>query len=141
MTDDERFRLNEILKRNPKGHVYIDIRSDGPGGDFPIRGTLKLRSVFQILDFVANGIEFAREFDVAPDPRTGKIADNPAATLQINIASSPPAPDVASMRYRDKYYSVAETRWDRETFAILGQLFETAVGEIEDVGIPITISK
>ncbi len=45
------------------------------------------------------------------------------------------------MRYRGKYYSVADTRWDRETFAILGQLFETAVGDVEDVGIPITISK
>ena len=45
------------------------------------------------------------------------------------------------MRYRDKYYSVGGTRWDRENFAILGQLFETAVGEVEDVGIPITISK
>ena len=141
MTDDERFRLNETLKKNPKEHVFVDIRSDGPGGDFPIRGTLKLRSVFQILDFVANGIEIAREFDVAPDPRTGKIDDNPHATLQINIASSPPAADVALMRYRGKYYSVADTRWDRETFAILGQLFETAVGEVEDVGIPITISK
>ncbi len=141
MTDDELFRLNETLKRNPKGHVFVDIRSDGPGGDFPIRGTLKLRSVFQILDFVANGIEIAREFDVAPDPRTGKIDDNPRTTLQINIASSPPVADVALMRYRGKYYSVADTRWDRETFAILGHLFETAVGEIEDVGIPITISK
>ncbi len=141
MTDDELFRLNETLKRNPKGHVFVDIRSDGPGGDFPIRGTLKLRNVFQILKFVANGLEFAREFDVAPDPRTGKIGDNPRATLQINIASSPPAADVALMRYRGKYYSVADTRWDRETFAILGQLFETAVGEVEDVGIPITISK
>lgn len=141
MTDDERFRLNETLKRNPRGHVYVDIRSDGPGGDFRIRGTLKLRSIFQILDFVANSIEFAREFDVAPDLRTGKIADNPAATLQIDISPSPPAADVAFMQYRDKYYSVADTRWDRETFAILGQLFETAVGEVEDVGIPITISK
>ena len=44
-------------------------------------------------------------------------------------------------RYRDKYYSVADTRWDRGTFAILGHLFEMAVSEIDDVGIPITISK
>ena len=70
MTDDERFRLNEVLKRNPKGHVYVDIRADSPGGEVPIRGTLKLRSIFRMLDFVANGIEFAPEFDVAPDPRT-----------------------------------------------------------------------
>ena len=141
MTDDERFRLNEKLKRNPKGHVFIDIRSEGPGGDFPIRGTLKLRSILRILDFVANGIEFAREFDIAPHPKTGKIGNNPRATLQINVTSSPPAAVVASVRYRDKYYSVADSRWDRENFAILRQLFETAVGEVEDVGIPITISK
>ncbi len=78
---------------------------------------------------------------VAPYPRTGKIADNPTATLQIDIAPSPPATDAVILRYRDKYYSVADTRWDRETFSILGQLFETAVGEVENVGIPITISK
>ncbi len=141
MTDNERFRLNEKLKKNPKGHVYVEIRPEGPGGDFPIRGTLRIRSIFQILTFVANGIEFAKEFDVSPDPRTGKTDVNPRATLEIIVASSPPASDVAWMRYRDKYYSVADTRWDRATFVILGHLFETAVGEIEDVGIPITISK
>ena len=141
MTDDERFRLNEKLKKNPEGHVYVEIRPDGPGGDFPIRGTLSIRSIFQILTFVANGIEFAKEFDVAPDQRTGKTDANPRTTLQINVTSSPPERDVVHLRYRDKYYSVADTRWDRDTFAILGHLFETGVGEIEDVGIPITISK
>ena len=142
MTDDERFRLNEKLKKNPKGHVYVDIRPDGPGGKFPIRGTLNLRSVFQILSFVGNGIESAPEFDVAPDPRTGEnIRDNPPVTLQIHVASTEPESDIAWVRYRGKYYSVADTRWDRDTFAVLGHLFETAIGEIEDVGIPITISK
>ncbi|MCZ6815840.1 MAG: hypothetical protein O7F76_03970 [Planctomycetota bacterium] len=141
MTDNEQFRLNEKLKKNPKGHVYVEITPDGPGGDFPIRGALKIRSVLQILTFVADGIEFAKEFDVSPDPSTGKIDVNPRATLEIIVTSSPPISDGVWMRYRDRYYSVANTRWDREAFSILGHLFETAVGDVEDVGIPITISK
>jgi len=142
MTDHERFMLNEKLKKNPKGHVFVDIRPDGPGGGFPIRGTLNLRSIFQILSFVGNGIELTPEYDVAPDPRTGlNIRDNPPVTLRINVSSTQSESDLPWIRYRGKYYSVADSPWDRDTFAILGHLFETAIGEVEDVGIPITISK
>lgn len=52
-----------------------------------------------------------------------------------------PSPDVPSIKYQGKYYSVAETKWDRSSFVILSSLFQTAVGAVEDVGIPITISK
>ena len=141
MTDEERFQLNEKLKRNPKGHVYVDIRAGGPGGYFPIRGTLNLRSVFQILTFVANGIDYSPEFDVPPTPGTETVGDNPPSTLRINVTSKKPDSDLPSVWYRGKYYSVADTRWDRDTFSILGQLFETSVGDVENVGIPITISK
>ena len=141
LTDRERFELNERIKNNPKSFVYVHIRPDGPGGDFPLQGAIKLRSVQQIIVFVARGIRAAREFDVQPDPRTGEIAENPPTTLDINLSDSAPDGNFLSIIFGGKHYSVADTLWDRASFATLDDLFQTAVGDVEQVGIPITISK
>lgn len=136
-----RFELNERIKRNPRGFVFLDVRPDGPGGDFPIRGAIKLRSMLQMLAFVANGARAAPEFDVAPDPRTGPVAENPRAALHIDISPAPPSTTIASVDFAGRSYSVGDTQWDRATFAMLGDLFQTAVGEVKGVDLPITISK
>ncbi len=141
LSDQERFELNEKIKKNPKGFVYVHVRPDGPGGDFPILGVIKLRSILQILAFVGGDIRTAPEFDVAPDPRTGPLARNPVSTLQINVSDSEPVTRLASLQYGGKYFTVNDTLWDRAAFAQLGDLFQTAVGTVEDVGIPITIAK
>jgi hypothetical protein len=141
LSDQQRFELNEKIKRNPSGFVYVDIRPDGPGGDFPIQGAIKLRSVLQIIVFIGSGIEMAAEFDVTPDRRTGPVAENPASVLQLIVSDSEPTTRLASVRYDGKYYAVNDTQWDRATFATLGDLFQSAVGDVENVGIPITISK
>jgi len=142
LTDQQRFELNERIKNNPKGVVYVEIRPDRPGGDFAIQGAIKLRSILQILTFVANSIRTNPEFDVSPDPRTkGAVSANLPRSLQINVTDGAPASSVASFYYEGRYYSVNDTVWDRATFAMLGDLFQTAVGDVEDVGIPITISK
>jgi hypothetical protein len=62
-------------------------------------------------------------------------------TLKINVTDTPPPTNVPSIKYRGKYYSVGDTQWDRTTFVVLSSLFQTAVGDVEDVGIPVTISK
>jgi len=141
LDDAARFALNQRIVRNPRGFVYIDIRPDGPGGDFPLQGALKLRSMLQMLVFVANGARTVPEFDVAPDPRTGPIAANPTSTLAIEIGKNEPKKTIASVEFDDQFYSVANTQWDRSSFATLGDLFQTAVGDVKDVGLPITISK
>ena len=142
LTDRQRFELNERIKNNPKGFVYLEIRPDGPGGELAIQGAIKLRSILQILTFVADSIRANPEFDVEPDARTkGVVAENPTNTLQINVTDSAPSATVASFSYEGRYYSVNDTEWDRASFATLGNLFQTAVGDVEDVGIPITISK
>ncbi|MCB1934025.1 MAG: hypothetical protein KDI45_16365 [Candidatus Accumulibacter sp.] len=135
-----RFELNERIKRNPRGFVYLDVRPDGPGGDFAIRGAIKLRSMLQMLAFVANGARAVPEFDVAPDPRTGPTAENPRSALHITISETPPT-TIASVDFAGRSYSVGDTQWDRSTFAMLGDLFQTAVGEVKGVDLPITISK
>lgn len=141
MTDRERFELNERIRRNPRNFVYLDIRPDRPG-DIAIRGTIKLRSVQQMLEFVADGIRSNPEFDVAPDPRTlGPVPDNPTKTLQINVTDGRPDTNQAFMEYGGRYYSVNDTEWDRANFALFGDLLNTAVGDVENIGIPITIAK
>jgi len=67
LTDQQRFELDEKINKNPSGFVYLDIRPNGPGGDFPIQGAIKLRSMFQILNFIATGIRVAPEFEVRTD--------------------------------------------------------------------------
>jgi len=65
LTDQQRFELDEKIKKNPSGFVDLDIQPNGPGGNFPIQGAIKLRSMFQILNFIATGIRIAPEFEVS----------------------------------------------------------------------------
>jgi hypothetical protein len=141
LTDQQRFELDENIKKNPSGFVYLDIQPNGPGGNFPIQGAIKLRSMFQILNFIAKGIRIARELDVSRDIRTEEVEAGSAATLKINITDSPPDPRLPTIYYNGYYYSVNDTVWDRTTFLILSLLFQTTTGRIENVGIPITIAK
>jgi len=141
LSDQQRFELDEKIKKNPSGFVYLDIQPNGPGGNFPIQGAIKLRSMFQILHFIATGIRTAPEFDVSPDPRTGEMDVGPAETLKINITDSPPDQRLPAIYHEGYYYSVNDTVWDRTTFLLLSVLFQTTIGKVENVGIPITISK
>jgi hypothetical protein len=141
LSDEQRFELNERIKRNPSGFVYLELRPDRPGGGLAIRGAIKLRSMFQILGFLADNTGDAKEFDVPPDTRTGAAERSPAETMRINVTEEPPVSDVPSVFHDGRYYSVADSQWDRRSFIILSVLFQTAVGDVEDVSIPITIAK
>jgi len=141
LSDQQRFELDEKIKKNPSGFVYLDIQPNGPGGNFAIQGAIKLRSMFQILNFIATGIRTAPEFDVSPDPRTGEMDVGPAETLKVNITDSPPDQRLPTIYHEGYYYSVNDTVWDRTTFLLLSVLFQTTIGKVENVGIPITISK
>ncbi|MCP5228650.1 hypothetical protein [Accumulibacter sp.] len=94
-----------------------------------------------MLAFVANGARAVPGFDVAPDPRTGTTAENTRSALHITISETQPAKTIASGDCGGRSYSVGDTHWDRSTFAILGDLFQTAAGEVRGVDLPITISK
>jgi hypothetical protein len=97
LTDQQRFELNEKIKKNPSGFVYLDIQPDGPSGNLPIQAAIKLRSMFQILNFIATGMRTAPEFDVSPDPRTGEMDVGPAATLNVaSVFANTQATDLAS---------------------------------------------
>ena len=141
LTDQQRFQLDEKIKKNPSGFVYLDIEPNGPGGTLPIQGAIKLRSMFQILSFIATGIRIAPEFEVSPDLPVEKTDAGATATLKINVTENPPDLRLPNAAYEDRYYSVNDTVWDRKSFLLLSILFQSTIGRIENVGIPITISK
>ena len=97
--------------------------------------------MFQILNFIAVGIRIAPEFEVSTNVPTAETGGAATATLRINITDSPPDVRLPTVYYDGHYYSVNDTVWDRTTFLILSILFQTTIGRIENVGIPITISK
>ena len=141
LSEDERWTLNDKIKKNPAHFVYLDIRPGYPGGDFPIQGAIELRSMISIIGFIARGIGQSQEFAVKKDPRTGPVEEGPAVTLQINVTDAKPPANVPSVKYAGQYYSVADTPWDRSVFRSLNRFFQISVGDVEGVGIPITISK
>jgi hypothetical protein len=141
LSDQQRFELDEKIKKNPSGFVYLDIQPNGSGGNFPIQGAIKLRSMFQILNFIATGIRIAPEFEVSPNVSIEETDAGETATLKINVTNNPPDLRLPTVYYDGHYYSVNDTVWDRRSFLILSILFQTTIGRIENVGIPITISK
>ena len=102
---------------------------------------LKLSSLNRLLDFVAESDVEAREFEVTKDPRSGESAPNPVRTLAIDVSESAPAGDAPFALYRGRYYTVADTPWDRRAFTVLYNLFQMTVTDVSQVGLPITISK
>jgi len=141
LTDQQRVELQHNIEKNPSGSVYLDIKPGRPGGHLPITGAIKLRSMFQILAFVARGIYVAPEFAVSMNPGAEPLAAGPAATLKINTSDSLPSLTLPTVYYEGRYYSLNDTVWDRSTFLLLTLLFHMAVGPIQNVGIPITIAK
>ena len=141
LTDQQRFELDEKIEKNPSGFVYLDIEPGRPGGNLPLRGAIKLRSMFQILNFIARGIYAAPEFAASPNPSAEALEAEPDATLKINIIDSPGDRTLPTAYYKGHYYSLNDTLWDRNTFLLLELLFQISVGQIKSVGIPITIAK
>jgi hypothetical protein len=141
LSNAERQALNTRAGENPRNFVLVDIRPGHPGGDIPLFGALKLRSLNMILSSVAADQGGSREYDVTKDPRTGDSGPNPRRALGIEVGDQAPPGLLPHARYESRYYSVADTPWDRQAFTLLYQLFQVTVTDVSAVGTPITISK
>ncbi|MDQ6800116.1 MAG: hypothetical protein M3041_04685 [Acidobacteriota bacterium] len=86
LSNEERLRLHQKAEEAPSNDILIDVRAGQVGGEFPIHGRLRLRSFHEVLTFIGRGISEEPEFDVAPDPRTRRISENPRNTLEISRA-------------------------------------------------------
>ena len=141
LSDAERQGLNTRAGANPGNFVFVDIRPGHPGGDLPLFGALKLRSLNRILSFVAADHGGSGEYDVPKDPRTGDSGPNPRRALGIEVTAQAPPGVLPHARYGGRYYAVADTPWDLQAFSLLYQAFQMTVTDVSGVGVPITISK
>lgn len=146
LSNEERRRLDEKGRQYPGNYILVDIKPDGPGGDYPLQGQIKLRSFNAILEFLARGIAEEPEFHVEKDPRTLQDPRNPAHTMEVVETDAAPEHAAYAVAHRGRYYSVQAAgqyaRWHMEAFRILYQLYQMTVTDVTKVPTPqITIAK
>lgn len=144
LPDDERRRLHAEADEAPANDVLIDIRKGYTGGEFPMRGRLRLRSFHEVLNFVGRGIAEEPEFDVPPDSRTPAVGENPMRTLDIVESIEEPPEGTLSVQWNGRYYAVRPQsgyQWNRKAFSLLYQLYQMSMSPVQAGGPAITIAK
>lgn len=150
LPNEERRRLQEEAQRYSADFILVDIRPGYPGGDYPLHGTIMLRSMNAIISFVARGIGEEPEFHVQPDPRTKTAVRNPGRTLEIEESSGKPSDFEFSVEFDKRYYSIRKfpvsegmsPSWNQEAFAVLSNLFQMTVTDLTRFPTPaIAIAK
>lgn len=150
LSNEERRRLHEEAQRFPLDSVLVDIRAGNPGGDYPLHGSILLRSMNAIIGFVARSIEEEPEMMVPSDPRTRTVVRNPARTLEIEESDSKPGDYEFSVPFDGRHYSIRKypvsqgmvPSWNQEAFAVLSNLFQMTVTDLTKYPTPaIAIAK
>ena len=150
LSNEERQRLHLEALQYPENHMLIDIRPDYPGGDYPLHGTLILRSMNSIIGFIGRDFEEDREFAVEPDPRTHTPVRNPVHTLEVMESATKPEGIEFSVQFDGRYYSVKKypagqetvSNWNQEAFSLLSHLFQMTLTDVSKYPTPaITIQK
>ena len=150
LSNDERRQLHDDAQRYPTDYVMVDIRPAFPGGAYPLKGAILLRSMNAIIAFVARSIDEEPEMMVSPDPRTKTVVRNPAKTLEIEESLSQPEGYEFSVPFEGRYYSVRKfpvsqgmvPSWNQEAFAVLSNLFQMTVTDLTRYPTPaIAIAK
>jgi len=144
LSDEERRQLHEQAEEAPFNDVLIDIRAGADSGDLPLHGRLRLRSFHEVLTFIGRAIGEEPETDVAPDPRTLSVSENPVVTLEVVEASSPPEGARLSVTLNGKHYAVRPQdgyQWNLKAFSMLNQLFQMSVATAAQTGPSVAIAK
>ena len=150
LSNEERRHLHEEAQRAPLDSILVDIRPGNPGGDYPLHGSILLRSMNAIIGFVARSIEEEQEMMVSPDVRTKTVVRNPARTLEIEESDSKPGDYEFSVPFDGRYYSIRKypvsqgmvPSWNQEAFAVLSNLFQMTVTDLTKYPTPaIAIAK
>ena len=144
LSNEDRFKLHEEAEEVPYNDILLDIRAGHVAGELPLHGRLRLRSFHEVLTFIARGMAEEPEYDVAPDPRTPPITENPVHTLEIVESKRPPEKADLSVDFGGSYYAVrpqGEYQWNRKVFSLLYELFQMSVSTTPAAGPAITIAK
>lgn len=145
---EERAKLNNLAGDTNTSDVAFDIRPDGYGGEWAMRGVFRLRSFHSILGFLGKALGEELGYHVEKDPRTPPIRghENPDLTMELIVSDSPLPKTDLSIRRNGKYYAVNTmgplARWNRDAFQLLHLLFQMTITEMPRTGVPsITIAK
>ncbi|MBX3303138.1 MAG: hypothetical protein KF693_13065 [Nitrospira sp.] len=146
LSQEERVRLQDENEQGLSHDVTFDIRPGHYGGDWPLTGGFRLRSFNAMLNFLGLSIDEEPEYHVDKDSRTPEVAENPVKTIDLIVSSSAPSGLDLTMKSHGHYYAVntsgPQSRWNREAFKLLSQLFQMTVTEVSRAGVPsITIAK
>jgi hypothetical protein len=145
LSNAERIKLNEEADKGAINDLMIDIRSDYPSGEVPIHGFFRLRSFYNVLNFIGRDIDDEREFAVDKLPSTPQVSENPMHSLEIVATKDKLENAMTTVEYNGLYYAVKpETgyQWNREGFRLLHQIFQMTMAELSQRSAPaITISK
>ncbi|MCQ8129192.1 hypothetical protein [Methylomonas rivi] len=144
LSNEERIKLNDDADDGAMNDVMVDIRPDYPGGELPLHGFFRLRSFYNVLNFIGRGLDDQPEFSVDKHPNTPAVTENPIETLGISVSENQPEAD-SVIEYEGLYYAVTpETgyQWNREGFRLLHQIFQMTMAVLPQQAAPqITISK
>ncbi len=150
LSNQERQRLAIETEDIPRNAIFIDIRPNKPGGEYPMHGMFLFRSFHAILQFLASGIAADPEYHVEKDPRTGDIPRNPPWTISVEESESRPPDSAFAVEYENQWYSIRKAPmvtgaiqpWNQVAFRVLSQLYQMTVTEVSRVPTPaITIAK
>jgi hypothetical protein len=145
LSNDERIKLNDEANNGSSNDVMVDIRGDYLGGELPLHGFFRLRSFYNVLNFIGRDLNDEPELAIDKHPATPSVRENPVHTLAISVSKHEPDDANLSVYYEGFYYAVqAESgyQWNREGFRLLHQIFQMTMADLAQKGAPqITISK
>jgi len=145
---EERAELFDLTSSWIEHDVAFDIHPDYAGGEWPIRGSFRLRSFHSILNFLGHSLGEEAEYHVEKDPRTPPIKrdENPVMTLDLVVSEAPLQNAGLTVRSHGKYYAVNTeghlSHWNLNAFQLLNILFRMTVTDAPLFSPPgITIAK
>lgn len=145
LSNAERIRLDEEAAQGADNDVSVDIRSEYPGGEWPIHGVFRLRSFHNVLDFIGQSISEDPEFAVPKHAKTPAVRENPTHAMALLVSDAKSDIVDMSIKFGDQYYALKpETgyQWNREGFRLLSQIFQMTMTDLARQGAPgITIAK
>jgi len=145
LSNEERSRLHEEADKGADNDVSVDIRPGYPGGEWPIHGVFRLRSFYNVLNFIGQSISDKPEFAVAKHPQSPDVRENPVTTLALTVTEDEPDNADLSVKFGGRFYALQPEsgyQWNREGFRLLYQIFQMTITDLAKQGAPgITISK
>ena len=151
LSNDQRGQLYQEVERLPENAIFLDIRSDGPGGEYPLHGYFLLRSFSESLRAIAKRMSANPEFAVEKDPRTGPIPlRNPIRALTVQETAEKPSDALFHVQHAGSWYWMAKApenasesaAWDQIAFRLLNAVYNMTVTDLSDKPKPvITIAK